>query len=129
MSELRDELYYVSTHEWARKEEDGTIVVGITDFAQDALGDVVYAELPDVGAEFSAGDDVAVLESVKAASDIYAPVSGTIVAINEELDEEPELINDNPYDEGWLFTMKPSEPQELDTLLNAKEYQQQVEAD
>lgn len=129
MSELRDELRYLSTHEWVRMEGDGTVVVGITDFAQDALGDVVYAELPEIGAEFVAGDEVAVLESVKAASDIYTPVSGTIVRVNEELEDEPELINDSPYDEGWLFAIELSEEAdaELEALLTADEYRDQAE--
>jgi|SRR5699024_1346120 len=129
MNELRDELRYLSTHEWVRREEDGTVVVGITDYAQDALGDVVYAELPEVGAEFVAGDDVAVLESVKAASDIYAPITGTIKAINEALEDEPELINDSPYDEGWLFVIELGEEAEaeLETLLSADEYREQTE--
>lgn len=129
MSELRDELRYLSTHEWMRIEEDGTVVVGITDYAQDALGDVVYAELPEIGAEFVVGDEVAVLESVKAASDIYTPVSGTIAAINEGLDDEPELINDSPYDEGWLFTITPNEEfeAELAALLTADEYRAQTD--
>ncbi|HLR16508.1 MAG TPA: glycine cleavage system protein GcvH [Alcanivoracaceae bacterium] len=129
MSELRDELRYLSTHEWVRTEDDGTVVVGITDFAQDALGDVVYADLPEEGAEFVAGDEVAVLESVKAASDIYTPISGTIVRVNEALEDEPELINDSPYDEGWLFAIEPGEEAEaeLAALLTADEYREQTE--
>lgn len=128
MSELRDELRYASTHEWVLVEEDGTVVVGITDYAQDALGDVVYAELPELGATFEVGAEVAVLESVKAASDIYAPVAGEVVAINEALEDEPELINDSPYDEGWLFKLAPTSEFESETqvLLTAAEYAEQV---
>ncbi|SRR5690625_4582772 len=131
MSELRDELRYASTHEWVLVEEDGTVVVGITDFAQDALGDVVYAELPEVGEFFEMGAELAVLESVKAASDIYAPVSGEVVAINDALEDEPELINDSPYDEGWLFKLKPSDAleSELGALLSAEDYEAQATAE
>lgn len=128
MSELRDELRYASTHEWVLVEADGTVVVGITDYAQDALGDVVYAELPEVGATYEVGAEVAVLESVKAASDIYAPVSGEVVAINDALEDEPELINDSPYDEGWLFKLAPTSELESETqaLLTAAGYAEQV---
>lgn len=128
MSELRDELRYASTHEWVLIEADGTVVVGITDYAQDALGDVVYAELPEVGESFDVGAELAVLESVKAASDIYAPVSGEVVAVNDALEDEPELINDSPYDEGWLFKLKPSDAldSEMSALLTAEGYGAQV---
>jgi|SRR5699024_3651629 len=128
MSELRDELRYASTHEWVLVEADGTVVVGITDYAQDALGDVVYAELPEVGATYEVGAEVAVLESVKAASDIYAPVAGEVVAVNDALEDEPELINDSPYDEGWLFKLKPSSEleSEMQALLTAAGYAEQV---
>src|SRR5699024_8747593 len=129
MNELRDELRYLSTHEWVRREEDGTVVVGITDYAQDALGDVVYAELPEVGAEFVAGDDVAVLESVKAASDIYAPITGTIKAINEALEDEHKMNNDSNYDECRLLVIKLGDEaeDELETVLSAYEQREQTE--
>ena len=123
MSKLPTELKYAETHEWSRLTEDGNIVVGITDHAQGALGDLVYVELPEVGDDVAAGNTVAVVESVKAASDIYAPVSGEVVAINEELEEEPQLVNNGPYDEGWLFTIAPSNVHEMDDLLDADGYQ------
>src|SRR5699024_12613695 len=114
MSELRDELRYASTHEWVLVEADGTVVVGISDYAQDALGDVVYAELPEVGATYEVGAEVAALGSVKAASGIYAPVGGEVVAGNDALEYQPELINDSPYDAGWWFKLKPSSEWESD---------------
>lgn len=128
MSQLPKNLKYASTHEWARLE--GNIVtVGITDHAQDALGDVVYVELPEVGDELSAGDEAGVVESVKAASDIYAPVSGEVIEINEALIDAPETINSDPYNEGWFYRMRVSDASELDNLLAADEYQEQVEAE
>lgn len=128
MSQLPKNLKYASTHEWARLE--GNIVtVGITDHAQDALGDVVYVELPEVGDELSAGDEAGVVESVKAASDIYAPVSGEVIEINEALIDAPETINSDPYNEGWFYRMRVSDASELDNLLAADEYQDQVEAE
>ena len=102
MAEFPAELKYLETHEWA-KLDGGVVVVGISDHAQDALGDVVYVELPEVGAAYTAGDEVAVVESVKAASDIYAPVSGSILEVNEALEDSPELVNDSPYGDGWFF--------------------------
>jgi glycine cleavage system H protein len=122
MSNIPAELKYVESHEWLRKEEDGTITVGITDFAQAALGDVVFIELPEVGAEVEADEDVAVVESVKAASDVYAPIAGTIVAVNEELVDSPEKANEDPYGDAWFFRMEPTDPNVLDTLLSAEEY-------
>jgi glycine cleavage system H protein len=128
MSQLPKNLKYASTHEWARLE--GNIVtVGITDHAQDALGDVVYVELPEVGDELSAGDEAGVVESVKAASDIYAPVSGEVIEINEALIDAPETINSDPYNEGWFYRMRVSDASELDNLLAADEYQDQVESE
>jgi glycine cleavage system H protein len=127
MSELPAELKYASSHEWARLESDGTIVIGITDHAQDALGDVVYVELPDVGASIDAGAEVAVVESVKAASDIYSPVSGEVVAINAVLEDTPETINEDPYGEGWMFRVKPADLSELDELLSAEAYEASCE--
>jgi glycine cleavage system H protein len=115
-------LKYAASHEWARDNGDGTVIVGISDHAQESLGDVVYVELPELGALISAGDEAGVVESVKAASDIYTPVSGEIVGINEQLEEEPEVINGSPYEDGWLFIVKMSDPQELDNLMSADEY-------
>ena len=125
MSNTPSELKYASSHEWARLEEDGTVTVGITDHAQEALGDVVFVELPEVGASLAAGDDAGVVESVKAASDIYAPVGGEVIAINEQLEEEPETVNSDPYHDGWFFKLQPGDTSELDALLSAEDYQQQ----
>ncbi|MDC0172849.1 glycine cleavage system protein GcvH [Gammaproteobacteria bacterium] len=122
MSDLPVELKYASSHEWARLENDGTVVIGITDHAQAALGDVVYAELPEEGADIDAGSEVAVVESVKAASDIYSPVTGEIVEINSALEDQPETINQSPYVDGWLFRVRLSNPDELDDMLDADEY-------
>jgi len=117
-----ESLRYAATHEWARKDDDGTVVVGITDFAQDQLGDVVFVELPEVGRKVVKGDTLAVIESVKTASDIYAPVSGEVVAVNDALDAKPETINDSPYEDGWLFAIAPSNEAEYDELLDAQGY-------
>tara|TARA_B100000446_G_scaffold182424_1_gene200928 strand:+ start:117 stop:500 length:384 start_codon:yes stop_codon:yes gene_type:complete len=122
MSNIPAELKYVESHEWLRKEADGTITVGITDFAQAALGDVVFIELPEVGTEVEANDDIAVVESVKAASDVYAPIAGTIVAVNEELVDAPEKANEDPYGDAWFFRMEPTDPNVLETLLSAEDY-------
>ncbi|ERP90045.1 MAG: glycine cleavage system protein GcvH [Pseudomonadales bacterium] len=128
MSEIPAELRYASSHEWA-KNDDGTVTVGITAHAQDAMGDLVYVELPEVGQVVAAGDEAGVVESVKAASDIYAPVSGEIVAINEALEDEPELVNNAPYEGGWLFKIAMSEESDLDNLLTADQYQAQIESE
>lgn len=125
MSNTPTELVYASSHEWARKLEDNVIEVGISDFAQQALGDVVYVELPEIGQAVTAGEECCAVESVKAASDIYAPVSGEIVAINEELDGEPELLNESPFNGGWMFRIKASDLSELDGLLSAADYDAQ----
>ncbi|MEY3037925.1 glycine cleavage system protein GcvH [Marinobacterium sp. LSUCC0821] len=122
MSNAPSELKYVSSHEWIRDEGDGVVTIGITDHAQEALGDVVFVELPDVDSEVSAGDDAGVVESVKAASDIYSPLSGTIVEINEDLADMPETVNSDPYGDGWFFKIKLSDPSELEDLLSADEY-------
>lgn len=121
MSSTPADLKYAKTHEWAKLEEDGTVRIGISDHAQDALGDIVFVELPEVGNEVEAGGDCAVVESVKAASDLYSPVSGEIVAVNEALSDEPELINDDAY-ANWIFVVKPSDISELDQLLDAAGY-------
>ncbi|MCS6945219.1 MAG: glycine cleavage system protein GcvH [Sutterellaceae bacterium] len=122
-----ENLRYTSSHEWARVEADGTVTVGITDFAQDALGDVVYVELPDLGRTLSAQEACAVVESVKAASDIYAPVAGEVVAVNESLKEKPEAINEDAY-AAWIFRLRPQAPADLERLLSAEAYQQHVAA-
>ncbi len=127
MSNLPSDLKYVSSHEWVRLEDDGNVTIGITDHAQALLGDVVYVELPEIDSEVALEDEVAVVESVKAASDIYAPISGTIIEINELLDDSPETMNTSPYDDGWMFKMTPSEPSEIDGLLDAESYQNEIE--
>jgi glycine cleavage system H protein len=129
MIETPTELKYAETHEWMRDEGNGVISVGITDYAQDALGDVVYVELPEVGDQLAAQDEAGAVESVKAASDIYAPVSGVVIAINEALEEEPEIINESPYGDGWFFKMKISDPSEFEDLLSAAQYIASTEED
>ncbi|MBY6065008.1 glycine cleavage system protein H [Pseudidiomarina sediminum] len=129
MSSIPKELKYASTHEWVRNEGDGTFTVGISEHAQDLLGDMVFVELPEVGDTVSAGDDVAVAESVKAASDIYAPIAGEIVAINEELEDAPETVNSDPYGDGWLFRIKAEDPSEVESLLDAEGYQAVIDED
>jgi glycine cleavage system H protein len=123
--EIPENLKYTDSHEWVRIEGD-TATVGITDYAQEELGDVVYVELPDVGANFEAGDEAAGVESTKAHSDIYAPLTGEIVAVNEELEEDSALINNSPYAEGWIFKLKIMDGAEMDTLMDAETYKQHV---
>ncbi len=127
MSNVPSDLKYISSHEWIREEDDGTVTIGITDHAQELLGDVVYVELPEVDSEVALEDELAVVESVKAASVIYAPLSGTVIAINDDLEDTPEIINSSPYDDGWMFKMQPSEPSELDGLMDAESYQNEIE--
>jgi glycine cleavage system H protein len=127
MSETPDDLLYAASHEWARQLDDDIVEVGISDYAQEALGDVVYVELPEVGSEVSAGEECCAVESVKAASDIYAPVSGEIVEVNQDLDGEPELLNESPYESGWMFRIKASDLGELEGLLSAEAYLAQVD--
>jgi glycine cleavage system H protein len=129
MSEFPGELRYAESHEWARVEDDGTITVGISDHAQEALGDVVYVELPEVDAEIEAKAEAGVVESVKAASDIYAPISGVIIAVNTALEDAPEVVNESPYGDGWFFKMKPNDLKELETLLEMSAYQEFCEAE
>ena len=124
MSQNPPELYYAKTHEWVRREEDGTVTVGITEHAQDALGDVVYVETHEVGDSIAAGDQAGVVESVKAASDIYAPLTGQVVATNEGLEDAPETVNSDAFNDGWFFKLKPQDVSELDTLMSAEEYEQ-----
>ena len=126
MSQLPTELKYASSHEWARVEGD-IVTVGITDHAQEALGDVVYVELPDIGAELHATDEAGVVESVKAASDVYAPISGEVIEVNENLEDAPETINADPYNDGWFYKLKMSDSAELDDLLDAEGYQASLE--
>jgi glycine cleavage system H protein len=124
--ELPEDLRYSSDHEWARLEE-GRIKVGITDYAQDALGDVVFVEVPDVGSTVDAGGKVSEVESTKSVSDIYSPVAGTIVEVNGELADAPERLNDDPYGEGWIFVVEPTEATAVDKLLDAAAYRKLVE--
>lgn len=123
MSQTPAELKYASSHEWARLEEDGTVTVGISDHAQEALGDVVFVELPDQGSSLAAADEAGVVESVKAASDIYAPIGGEVIAVNDQLEDSPETVNSDPYSDGWLFKLKPEDSSELDALMSAEDYQ------
>lgn len=123
MSNVPQQLKYRESHEWVRQEDDGTVTVGITEHAQGLLGDMVFVDLPEIGREVTVGDDCAVAESVKAASDIYAPVSGEIIAVNEALSDSPEQVNTSPYDAGWFFKIKLANPHELEQLLNAATYQ------
>jgi glycine cleavage system H protein len=122
MSNTPDGLKYAKTHEWVKDNGDGTVTVGISDHAQELLGDLVFVELPEAGSDVAAGDEIAVVESVKAASDIYSPLSGKVLGVNEVLIDAPESINDSPYEEGWLFTLKLADSSELDTLLDADAY-------
>lgn len=128
-STIPDELKYTSSHEWLQAEGEGLYSVGITEHAQALLGDMVFIDLPDVGTQVALGDDCAVAESVKAASDIYAPISGEIVAVNNVLEAEPELVNSAPYTAGWLFRIKASDANELNELLDAAGYQSLLEED
>ncbi len=123
MSNTPADLKYVASHEWLRLEDDGVVTVGITEHAQDLLGDIVYVELPEVGANVEADDEIAVVESVKAASDVYAPIAGEIVEINEALVDAPETINQDPYGEGWFFKIKPANVDDYNNLMDADEYQ------
>ncbi|MGM0590228.1 MAG: glycine cleavage system protein GcvH [Halobacteriota archaeon] len=125
MFEVPDELGYLESHEWITT--DGPHRVGITDFAQDELGDVVFVELPAEGDELDAGETFGVVESIKAVSDLYAPVSGTVVAVNETLFDHPELVNDDSYGDGWMLEIDPSDPDEFDDLLSPEEYREQIE--
>lgn len=128
MSNTPNDLKYASSHEWARLDGD-VVTVGITDHAQEALGDLVYVELPEVGDTVAAGDEAGVVESVKAASDIYAPVSGEVIAVNEALGDTPEIINTDPYNEGWIYKIRVTDVSELDNLMSGEEYDAQVAAE
>jgi glycine cleavage system H protein len=122
MSHIPADLRYAKSHEWLRPESDGTVTVGISDYAQNSLGDITYVQVPKVGAAFKAGETFGVVESVKAASDLYAPVSGTVVAVNGALDGAPETVNRAPYTDGWMLKLKPADPAALETLLDAAAY-------
>ena len=124
MSEVPDNLSYTKEHEWLSLDDEGNVKIGITDHAQDSLSDVVFVELPEIGSSFSKGDSMAVAESVKAASDIYAPVSGKVVSVNTKLEESPELINESPYDFGWMVTIEPRG--ELEDLLDSESYRELI---
>ncbi|MSQ98805.1 MAG: glycine cleavage system protein GcvH [Xanthomonadales bacterium] len=127
MSDIPSDLRYRDSHEWVRLEDDGSVVVGISDHAQAALGDMVFVEVPEPGFAYAQGDACAVIESVKAASDIYAPISGEILEANAALQDNPGLVNSDPYGDGWLFSMTPSNAGELDDLLSAADYANTLE--
>ncbi|MDJ0904900.1 MAG: glycine cleavage system protein GcvH [Woeseiaceae bacterium] len=124
MSELPGDLLYTKEHEWLRREDDGTVSIGVTDHAQSALGDLVYVELPEIGQDVEEGGDMAVVESVKAASDVYAPIAGTVAAVNEELADTPETINSDPYGEGWIVKLQPSGDIDEGALMTPDAYQE-----
>lgn len=127
MSEIPDNLAYAKSHEWVQTEGDGTVTVGISDYAQESLGDLVFVELPEVGETIAAGDACAVVESVKAASDIYAPVTGEVLEINDSLNDSPELVNQDAYGDGWLMKIKLGDESDLDNLMDADAYAQFLE--
>ena len=121
-----DDLKYTEAHEWVRQESDGTVTVGITDHAQDQLGDVVFVELPKVGASFGRMDVFGTIEAVKAVSELFSPLSGEVVAVNEGLDADPALVNSDPYGGGWMIRLRLSDPAQMDTLLDAEAYERQI---
>ncbi len=127
MSEIPSDLRYRDSHEWVRVEDHGTVVVGISDHAQGKLGDMVFVELPEPGMSYDQGEACAVIESVKAASDIYAPLSGDVTVANPELEESPELVNSDPYGEGWLFRLTPSDASQIDGLMDSEAYAELLE--
>lgn len=127
MSHIPEDLKYTPTHEWVSKESDETVRIGITDHAQESLGDLVFVELPAVGDQIEQGDACAVVESVKAASDIYSPITGDVVAVNEDLEDDPGLVNSDPYGDGWLFAVDPSDESEMDSLLDAADYEESLD--
>ena len=129
MSEITSDLRYIETHQWVRVADDGTATVGITDFAQEQLGDVVYIGVPDLGVTVNGGEEAGVAESVQSASDVFSPVTGEVIAINDGLEDEPELVNEDPYGEGWMFRVKLSDAGELDGLMDATSYAEHVAAE
>ena len=122
MNDIPADLKFLSSHEWARVESDGTITIGISDHAQDLLGDIVFVELPEVGQSLDAETDAAIVESVKAASDVYSPLSGEVIEVNSLLEDQPEIINSSPYEDGWFYKLNPSDMGELDNLLSPEDY-------
>lgn len=129
MSDVPSDLKYTRAHEWVRVEDDSTITIGVTDHAQAQLGDLVFVEVPEVGQSLGAGDAAAVVESVKAASDVYAPVAGEVIAANEQLDESPELVNNDPFGEGWIYQMRIENPDALEELMSAADYEAFAESE
>ena len=129
MSNIPADLMFTSSHEWVRDEGDDTVTIGITDHAQELLGDLVFVELPDIGDVIETGGEAGVVESVKAASDIYSPVTGEVIEINEDLVDSPELVNEQPYDNGWIYKIKLSNSSEMDDLLDAEAYSEFVESE
>lgn len=127
MSDIPGDLKFLSSHEWARIESDGTITIGISDHAQDLLGDIVFVELPEIGQSVDAENDTAIVESVKAASDIYSPLSGEVIEVNSLLEDQPEIINSSPYEDGWFYKLTPSDLGELDNLLSPEDYSEVCE--
>lgn len=127
MSTIPNDLRYASSHEWVRPEGDGVFTIGITEHAQELLGDMVFIELPDVGDQINAGDDIAVAESVKAASDVYAPITGEVLEVNEDLEDSPELVNADAFGDGWMFKVKASDLSEIEDLLDAEGYADSIE--
>lgn len=129
MSELPEDLRYTKSHEWVRVNDDGTVTVGITDHAQDQLGDMVFVEVPEIDHELEAEDACAVVESVKAASDVYAPVAGTVVEVNEDLADSPETVNQDPYGAGWIMKLRPTDVEAVDELMDAAAYLAYIESE
>ncbi|MBL6903205.1 MAG: glycine cleavage system protein GcvH [SAR86 cluster bacterium] len=127
MNEIPGDLKFKTSHEWVRVEQDGTVTVGISDHAQDLLGDIVFVELPDIGTQMNAEDEVAIVESVKAASDVYSPVSGEIIEVNELLLDNPETVNESPYSDGWFYKIQPDDLDEINELLSPEEYSEVCE--
>jgi len=123
---LPDNVHYAETHEWIRDNAGDSVTVGISDYAQDQLGDIVFVELPEIGALFEEGEEFGTLESVKSVSEIYMPVSGEVIAINEALKETPELVNEEPYNNGWIIEVKPDDPDEVNTLMTSGEYREML---
>ncbi|HET8849104.1 MAG TPA: glycine cleavage system protein GcvH [Marinobacter sp.] len=129
MSDIPADLKYIETHQWVRVDADGIATVGITDFAQEQLGDVVYIGVPEVGATVTGGEEAGVAESVKSASDVFSPVTGEVIAVNEKLEDEPEVVNEDPYGDGWMFRVKLADEGELDGLMDAAAYSEHVAAE
>lgn len=129
MSEIPADLKYIETHQWVRVSDDGTATVGITDFAQEQLGDVVYIGVPDVGAKVNGGEEAGVAESVKSASDVFSPVTGEVIEVNESLEDEPEKVNEDPYGDGWLYKVRLEDAGELDGLMDSAAYAEHVAAE